>query len=75
MANGTGTEAVFKKVQYRNEEIMYSYFKGELAEILPGAVILEVNQIGYEIQMQEKMLAQQPAPGSQVQIFTYLNVR
>ncbi|MCI8993778.1 MAG: Holliday junction branch migration protein RuvA [Eubacterium sp.] len=54
---------------------MYSYFKGELAEILPGAVILEVNQIGYEIQMPEKMLAQLPAPGSQVQIFTYLNVR
>lgn len=54
---------------------MYSYFKGELAEILPGAVILEVNQIGYEIQMPEKMLSQLPAAGSQVQIFTYLYVR
>lgn len=54
---------------------MYSYFKGELTEILAGSVVLEVNQIGYEIQMPEKMLAQLPAIGAQVQIFTYLYVR
>jgi len=59
---------------------MISYLKGTIVEIQKigaGRVMLtlDVNQIGYDVQIVPRMLAQLPAIGDPVQIFTHLQVR
>ncbi|MGJ3252678.1 MAG: Holliday junction branch migration protein RuvA [Elainellaceae cyanobacterium] len=59
---------------------MISYLKGTIVEIQKigaGRVMLtlDVNQIGYDVQIVPRMLAHLPAVGDPVQIFTHLQVK
>ncbi|HIK44460.1 MAG TPA: Holliday junction branch migration protein RuvA [Leptolyngbyaceae cyanobacterium M65_K2018_010] len=59
---------------------MISYLKGVLADIhKPGnhkiIVTLEVNQVGYELQVAARQLAQLPPLGEVVQLYSHLQVR
>ncbi len=55
---------------------MYSYIKGELTEIL-GAdqIVVEANQIGYNIRVPSQVLDYLPTTGAEVKIYTYLHVK
>lgn len=59
---------------------MLSYLKGTVIgvqKIANGRVILtvEVNQIGYDLQIPPRMVQQLPAIGEPIQVFTHLQVR
>ena len=59
---------------------MFSYFKGLVVgvqKIAKGRVILtvEVNQIGYDLQIPPRMVQQLPPIGEPIQVFTHLQVR
>lgn len=55
---------------------MYSYIKGELVEIAgEDLIVVEANQIGYNIRVPAQVLDYLPETGSQVKIYTYLYVR
>jgi holliday junction DNA helicase RuvA len=58
---------------------MISYLKGILSDIQkPGSKIiltLEVNQIGYDLQVVARLLSELPPLGEPVQLFTHLQVR
>lgn len=55
---------------------MYSYIKGELAEIIgEDLIVVETNQIGYNIRIPSQLLEYLPGIGAQVKIYTYLYVR
>jgi Holliday junction DNA helicase RuvA len=59
---------------------MLSYLKGTLVggqKIANGRVILtvEVNNIGYDLQIPPRMMQQLPAIGQSIQVFTHLQVR
>ncbi len=53
---------------------MYAHFLGKIEEILSDKVILEVNNIGYEIYMPESILSTLEI-NSNLKIYTYLHVR
>lgn len=44
---------------------MYSYMKGELVEILDDTIVLEVNDIGYQIHIPASMIDNFTGQGSQ----------
>ncbi|HAX52612.1 Holliday junction branch migration protein RuvA [Muricomes intestini] len=54
---------------------MISYVCGELAAVEPEQIIVDVGGVGYGIYMPAQAMGLLPAPGSQVKIHTYLNVR
>ena len=54
---------------------MYSYIKGELVEIQENIIVIENNNIGYNIRMPLQMIDHLPGTGSQIKIYTYLYVR
>ena len=54
---------------------MISYIKGELAEILPDVIVVEANGIGYNIYVPGSVLGELPSVGSEVKIYTYMNVK
>ena len=58
---------------------MINYLKGIVANIAKGSnrviLILEVNQIGYEIQILPRIIGQLPASGEVAQIFTHQQVK
>lgn len=54
---------------------MISYIKGELSEIFEDVLVIENNQIGYEIKVPSSLLDKLPRIGSQLKIYTYLYVR
>lgn len=54
---------------------MFSYIKGELAEILPDVIVVEANGIGYNIYVPGSVLGELPSVGSEVKIYTYMNVK
>ena len=58
---------------------MINYLKGTVADIQKGnnrvMLILEVNQIGYEVQILPRMTGQLPAMGEVVQVFTHQQVK
>ena len=54
---------------------MISYIKGELAEILPDVIVVEANGIGYNIYVPGSVLGGLPSVGSEVKIYTYMNVK
>jgi Holliday junction DNA helicase RuvA len=62
------------------ERDMISYLKGTVAAIQKMSngrvmLILEVNQIGYEVQIVPRLLGQLPATGDPCQVFTHLQVK
>lgn len=54
---------------------MYSYMKGELVEILDDTIVLEVNDIGYQIHIPASMIDNFTGTGQKVKIYTYLLVK
>lgn len=58
---------------------MISYLKGTATEIVKGGnrvmLTLEVNQIGYEVQILPRMVGQLPPAGEVVQVFTHQQVK
>lgn len=54
---------------------MYSYIKGELAEIAEDLIVVEANNIGYNIHVPGQVLSYLPERGSEVKIYTYLYIR
>ena len=58
---------------------MINYLKGTVADIQKGnnrvMLILEVNQIGYEVQILPRMTGQLPTTGEVVQVFTHQQVK
>lgn len=54
---------------------MISYIKGELSEIAADRIVVETGGIGYEIKVPGTALPALPSLGSQVKIYTYLQVR
>ena len=54
---------------------MYSYIRGELAEIEFDHVVVETNGIGYEIFIPTNCFDYLPGIGAECKIYTYLYVR
>lgn len=54
---------------------MYSYIRGELAEINSDHIVLDVNGIGYQIYIPTNTLNYFPSIGEMVKIHTYLYIR
>ena len=54
---------------------MISYVRGLLAEVLGNTIIVEVQNIGYQISVPSSLLSFLPALGQEVKIYTYLQVR
>ncbi len=54
---------------------MYAYFKGIVAEANADSCVLEVNNIGYNIQIPASTAEMLPPDGQEVKLFTYTSVR
>ncbi|NLK28535.1 MAG: Holliday junction branch migration protein RuvA [Clostridiales bacterium] len=54
---------------------MISFVKGELAEVKENYVIVEVGNIGYEVALPTTAILELPPVGSQIKLYTYLQVR
>ncbi len=54
---------------------MIGYLKGEIAGIYEDQIVLEVNQVGYNIKMSASTIDCLNGLGSEIKIYTYLNVR
>ena len=54
---------------------MYSYIKGELVEIAEDLIVVEANNIGYNIHVPGQVLSYLPERGREVKIYTYLYIR
>ena len=54
---------------------MISYIKGVITDFEKDKVIIENNGIGYGIYMPQRSLGLLPSQGSEVKIYTYMNVR
>lgn len=54
---------------------MISYIKGELVALSEDGIVVETNQIGYEIQVPLSVMNELPNIGDDVKIYTYLYVR
>lgn len=54
---------------------MIGYLKGEVTGIFEDRIILEVNNIGYNIFMPAATIEQIEGMGAEIKVYTYLNVR
>ena len=54
---------------------MYSYMKGELVEILEDTIVLEVNNVGYNIHIPASMIDKFSGTGQEIKIYTYFHVK
>lgn len=54
---------------------MYAYIKGEIADITEDNLVLECNNIGYNIRVPLSVVQRLPGIGSTVKIYTYTSVR
>lgn len=54
---------------------MYAYIKGEIVEITEDNVVLECNNIGYNIKVPFSVIQSLPGIGEDVKIYTYTCVR
>lgn len=54
---------------------MINYLKGELSEVKDNYVIIDVNNIGYEVSLPSTTITLLPPIGSNIKIYTYLHVR
>lgn len=53
---------------------MIAFLNGKLFQAMPDTIIIEVNGLGYEVQIHNRMLAHLPAVGGQLLVHTYLQV-
>ena len=54
---------------------MYAYIKGEIAEITEDNVVIECNNIGYNIKVPFSVIQKLPGIGQSIKIYTYTSVR
>ena len=54
---------------------MISFIKGELAEIGENYIVIETNNIGYEVYLKSSAIFELPPRKSTIKIYTYLHVR
>ncbi len=54
---------------------MISYVRGELAEILEDAVVVEAGGIGYRIMVPASLFGELPPVGNEVKIYTHFQVK
>ncbi|MCM1256606.1 MAG: Holliday junction branch migration protein RuvA [Roseburia sp.] len=54
---------------------MYSYIKGTLEEIGEDKIVVDNQGIGYNVYVPGSVLDQVSSPGSEIKIYTYLNVK
>lgn len=54
---------------------MYAYMKGIVADLFEDTMILEVNQIGYNIKISPAAMERMPAIGEETIVYTYTCVR
>ena len=54
---------------------MISYVRGELASIEEDKAIIDVGGVGYGVYMPQQSLSLLPEAGSEVKLYTYLNVK
>lgn len=54
---------------------MLSFIKGEIVEVEEDLLILEANQMGYNIRISSQTAASLPGIGHSVKIYTYMHVR
>lgn len=54
---------------------MIAYLKGIVESVSETRLVLEVNQIGYQIFISARDAAEMPGRGEQIKIYTYLNVK
>lgn len=54
---------------------MIAYLKGKLADIAEENVVLEVNNIGYNVKITGRTLGMLPPVGEEIKIYTYTYVR
>ncbi len=54
---------------------MISFIKGKLAEVFADNIVVESNNIGFNINVSNSLLSNLPAVGNEVKIYTYLSVR
>ena len=54
---------------------MIGYIKGQLEEVMEGAIIVDNNGIGYEILVPMSVIDKMPSRGTEVKIYTYMHVR
>ena len=54
---------------------MIAYLKGTLVEIGNDSIIVEVNNIGYQVKVSLRVIEGMPVPGKEIKIHTYTYVR
>ncbi len=54
---------------------MYAYIKGEIVDIMEDNLVLECNNIGYNIRIPLSVAQRLPGVGATVKIYTYTSVR
>lgn len=54
---------------------MIAYMKGIVAEVTESRVVLDVNNIGYQIFISAREADRMPGRGEEVKLYTYLNVK
>lgn len=54
---------------------MISYIKGELIDVTQDMIVIENQNIGYEIRVPGSVMSQLPSAGKDVKVYTYLYVR
>lgn len=54
---------------------MIGYLKGEIAEVKENYIVLEVENIGYEVYLPSSSIMELPLKGSTIKLYTYLHVR
>lgn len=54
---------------------MISYIKGELVEMFDDLIVVENNNVGYNIRVPKCVVEEMPATGNTVKVYTYMYVR
>ena len=54
---------------------MYAYIKGTLEETGSGWIVIDNQGIGYQVQVSARLMEELPMIGTEVKIYTYLNVK
>ncbi len=54
---------------------MFSYIKGELADITPEEIVVEAGGIGYAVRMPSSVLDSLPPLGAEIKVYTHLYVK
>ena len=54
---------------------MYAYLNGKVAEKGPNSLVIDVNGVGYLLNVSMNTLQETPPAGEKMKVYTYLSVR